>query len=471
MRRKTKTIGALILILTLALSTSACASQTADDEAVKMTTQVVKSGDLIIGLYADARISTPVAGLDFALSGTLTEISVTEGQHVDAGMLLASIDATDFQAELSAARLAVDKAQAAYNEALKARNYSISTEQIKLIAAERDYYESQKDAIAAYTAQILKIDYLKNDDTAVQTAELNLEDAENGDSEIAVDKAQQALEAAIANRDYNIVLEEQKLVAIQQAYLEVQAELAQDPSIYTGEKQTLDLQKLKLDYVSGSDSAVTTAKFTLDDAKAKLAALEADGDPTQIIAPVSGTVVNIASAVGDQIAGKSQTISTGTAAAASLIVLRKDGPANLTASVAEADVVDLARDQVIKVSIDALGVENLSGTLTDINPIAKVDSTGIVTYQITGTLDEANDKIFDGMTAFAIFVKKEKQDVLLVSNKAIFLEENQQYVWILNEDGTTVKTAITAGLTNGTLSEVVDGLKAGDKVVTGGLPQ
>lgn len=470
MRQHVKWMGTITLAVALAFSSAACASQTVAEET-KMTSQAVKSGDLLIGLYADARISTPVTGLDFALSGTLTELAVAEGQHVAAGEVLARMDPTDFQAEMTAARLAVDKAQAAYNEAVKARNYSISTEQIKLIAAQRSYFESQQEAIEAYNAQILKIDYLKNNDTAVASAEIALEDAEEGTDEYAIAKAQQTLADAISDRDYNIALEEQKLIPIQKAYLEVQAELAKDPAIYTSERQNLDLQQLKLDYVTSSDASVTTAKYALDDAKAKLSALEADGDPTLIIAPVAGTVVNLAAAVGDQIVGKSLTQTSGTAAAASLVVLRKDGPATLTAYVAEADVVDLARDQIVKVSIDALGVENLAGRVTDINPIAKVDSTGIVTYQVTGTLDQADDRIFDGMTAFAIFVKKEKQDVLLVSNKAIFIEENQQYVWVLKEDGSTEKRAITAGLTNGTQSEVTEGLTAGEKVVTGGLPQ
>ncbi len=75
------------------------------------------------------------------------------------------------------------------------------------------------------------------------------------------------------------------------------------------------------------------------------------------------------------------------------------------------------------------------------------------------------------MTAFITFLKKEKTDVLLVPNKAIFVEDGKQYVNVKQSDGKTKKTAITGGLTNGIQTEVVEGLKQGETVVIGGVQQ
>jgi len=65
--------------------------------------------------------------------------------------------------------------------------------------------------------------------------------------------------------------------------------------------------------------------------------------------------------------------------------------------------------------------------------------------------------------------KENSTNVLLISNKAIFIEEGKQFVQVKKADGTIEKRPITAGLTNGSQSEVVEGLEAGETVVTSGI--
>jgi HlyD family secretion protein len=80
-----------------------------------------------------------------------------------------------------------------------------------------------------------------------------------------------------------------------------------------------------------------------------------------------------------------------------------------------------------------------------------------------------DERLLNGMSVFVTYLKKEKLDILLVSNKAIFLEDGQQYVMLQKTDGSFEKRAVTAGLTNGTVSEIVEGLAAGDIVATSGV--
>ncbi len=51
---------------------------------------------------------------------------------------------------------------------------------------------------------------------------------------------------------------------------------------------------------------------------------------------------------------------------------------------------------------------------------------------------------------------------------AVVYEGNEAHVWVLREDGKLVYRAIGAGRTLNGLVEVLDGLKAGEKVVTSG---
>ncbi|MDD2533120.1 MAG: efflux RND transporter periplasmic adaptor subunit [Eubacteriales bacterium] len=462
MRRSVKVPVVLLLLTSILISTAACASDTSAD-SVKIATQAVKQGDLLIGLYADGRVSMPTSQLNFDVTGKVTEILVTTGQTVAAGDPLARIDASELAAALTTAQLNVAKAEESLSEAIKSRNYTISTEEIRLISLERELYDSQKTAIEAYNQEILKINYLINSDLTVANAEVALEIAEETDDDLAIEKAQIALETAIATRDYNIALEQQKLIPIERTYLEVQAEIANNPAIYTKESQDYDIQKIKVDYLRSSDAAVTTAQFGVEDAKARLTEAQSAFDNSTLKAPFAGVIKAVNGDVGDLVAAATPTTTTG------LITLSEPGKVLVTASITETDISDLKVDQAMRITVDALALVNQAGRITEISTVPKIDSTGIVTYLVTGSFDAPDERILDGMTTFVTYIKKEKQAVLLVSNKAIFIEENQQYAMVQLDDGTLEKRPVSCGLTNGTVSEVITGLVAGEKVVTSGL--
>jgi RND family efflux transporter MFP subunit len=280
---------------------------------------------------------------------------------------------------------------------------------------------------------------------------------------LAVDKAKVALQNAITSRDYNIALEEAKLAPLQQAYLEAQADIAKDPAIYTEYSQNYDMQKYKVDYLRQSDAAVETARFTLEDAKAKLEKAHADLGKTLLKAPAAGVV----SAVNGEVGGWVTAGASG--AEAGLITLSQTGIIQVNAYLAEADIVGVEVGQAMRIAVDALSLDNQAGSVTTISLTPKIDSTGIVSYLVTGEMIDPDPRILDGMTTFVTFVKKEKPGVLLVANKAVFLVDGQQFVTVQNEDGTLEDRPVTCGLTNGTVSEVIEGLSAGEKVVTGGL--
>jgi len=469
MKRSIQLALIMSLVLALLLAGTACSSS-AESEVPKISVQAVKTGDLLIGQYADGRVVIPSTEIQSPVAGIIAEVLVQPGQPVDAGETLARLDPAELESELAAAELAVKKAEESLNEAKLQRAYTISSEEVKLVSLEREIYDSRYKAIEDYNQQILKIDYLKNSDLAVTNAEIALEQAEEAFddnpttvNELAIDKAGTALEEAIQARDYNIALEEQKLLPIERAYLEAQADIAKDPVIYTEYSQNYDMQKLKVDYLRQSDAAVTTAQFALADAQARLAAAQAALAQVEIKAPVAGIVKSVAVEPGDLVAAATSSST------ASLLTIARTDTVQVTANITETDIASIEAGQAMRITVDALALENQAGTVSEISLTPKIDSTGIVSYLVTGTVTDPDARILDGMTTFVTFIKKEKPAVLLVSNKAVYIKDAQQYVTVQKEDGTLEERAVTCGLTNGTVSEVLDGLSAGEKVVTGGL--
>ncbi|NCC77936.1 MAG: efflux RND transporter periplasmic adaptor subunit [Clostridia bacterium] len=264
-------------------------------------------------------------------------------------------------------------------------------------------------------------------------------------------------------RDYNIALEEQRLIPLQRTYLEAQADMANDPAIYTEYSQNYDMQKLKVDYLRQSDAAVATAQFALEDAKARLTEAQAALAQAEIEAPVAGIVKSVVIEPGDLVAAATASSTS------SLLTISQMDAVQVTAYITETDIAGVEVGQTMRITVDALNLENQAGQVSEISLTPKIDSTGIVTYLVTGTFTDPDARILDGMTTFVTFIKKEKPAVLLVSNKAVYIKDAQQYVTVQKEDGTLEERSVTCGLTNGTVSEVLEGLAAGEKVVTGGI--
>lgn len=65
---------------------------------------------------------------------------------------------------------------------------------------------------------------------------------------------------------------------------------------------------------------------------------------------------------------------------------------------------------------------------------------------------------------YVTIILKEKIDVLTLSNKAITLENGQQYVLVQAENGELVRKQVVTGFSDGRISEILDGLTENEVV-------
>ena len=447
MKRITAITFSLILALTVSLS--GCSTGKETDSAVKISTQLVKKGDLQIGVYADGRITIPVTKINFAISGTISSVSVEPGQTVLAGDLLAELDNTDILDVIANAETNLLKAQVAYDDAVRTRQNTLDSEKIKLDSLyfkyvsffdDDDYEEKIQDAE----------ENVEDKESALNLAEENLA-ADISIAQKAVDEAKSELATAQA--------------ALQTALTSLSSTFDRDDFAHTAAKEAYNLQYLKVENLAASTATIVNAELNLVEAEKKLSDAMTDMDQAKLYAPVAGIVLEIAYAPGDDVQARTSSAN------GILDFMTLYDPANvqLVANVNEGDVSGLKVGQDLRVTVDALFLENQTGTVTDVSIMPKIDNTGIVTYAVTGSLEKPDERILDGMSVFVLFLKKEKTDVLLVPNKAIFMEDGRQHVHVQLADGVIEKRAVVLGLTNGTLSEVIEGLAAGENVVTGGV--
>jgi len=196
-----------------------------------------------------------------------------------------------------------------------------------------------------------------------------------------------------------------------------------------------------------------------------------------IHSPVSGVVVSRMVDVGQTVAASFQTPT--------LFTIAQDlSKMQIDSSFAEADVGNIQVGQAAKFTVDAFPNRSFKGTVRQrrLNPTTLQN---VVTYDVVVAVDNPEQILMPGMTAYVNIIVAQRNNVLLVPNAALRFkpadaavkkgkprskEERKKgpagTVYILENDKLK-PVSIGAGITDNKFTEVISGdLKAGDQVVT-----
>jgi len=176
-----------------------------------------------------------------------------------------------------------------------------------------------------------------------------------------------------------------------------------------------------------------------------------------VTAPISGTVVNLGSAAGDEAYAKG---STAASAGPVLVIANLSNP-HLTAEISEDYAVRVAAGQPVSVEFDALKNQKFSGRVTDMDTVGGVDN-GSVTYTARFSLDDLQAGLKPGMTALITIETLRKDNVLDVPNSALVSKSGETYVAAAGSHKLLPVLAGTRGLVK---TEITRGLKEGTAII------
>jgi len=196
--------------------------------------------------------------------------------------------------------------------------------------------------------------------------------------------------------------------------------------------------------LEASQNQIKLSQLQVDQAKRNLA-------NATLAAPFDGVVAAVGANVGEAVGANTVMVTL-----VNLKGLRLD------ASVDETDVGQLAVGQAVSVTLDALAGVNLKGQVSAVAPNATVQS-GVVTYLVQINVVSSDPRLRAGLTANASIVVQQKDNVLLVPNRAIKVTRNQRTVQVM-ENGQLVEKQIRTGMSNDQFTEVTDGLTEGQEV-------
>jgi RND family efflux transporter MFP subunit len=205
------------------------------------------------------------------------------------------------------------------------------------------------------------------------------------------------------------------------------------------------------------------AAMGVTSAQAQLEQAERARQDAELLAPMAGTVISIASQVGEPL-----SVGAGPTGGA-FIVLADISEYVVVADFAEADVVGIEPGQEVNLTFDAIPGGAVTGTVLEVGLYGGVDPAGgrLTTYEVTVSVPTPPDSVRVGMTAQASITTESRSRVLAAPVTALVERDGLTFVQVLTAEGTISTIEVEVGIQGGYWIEIVSGLVGDERVITG----
>jgi HlyD family secretion protein len=197
--------------------------------------------------------------------------------------------------------------------------------------------------------------------------------------------------------------------------------------------------------------------------QASLKQLEEQLSYTTIVAPMDGVILSRDVEIGDAVSSILVLGSTAT-------LVMTEGDINqvyVQGKVDEADIAHVYMDQPARIKVESFRDRTFNGKVTKIAPLG-VQKDNVTTFEVRVSIDNPGGELKANMTANAEILLDEHKGVLTVPENAV-MYDNQKNASVQvpdskQKDGVR-KVSVKVGLSNGSVTEIVSGLKEGQQVV------
>jgi HlyD family secretion protein len=210
-------------------------------------------------------------------------------------------------------------------------------------------------------------------------------------------------------------------------------------------------------------AAITKAEALRDQAQAVLARAEEDLRNATIVSPIDGVVLSRDREVGDAVS----SIFIMGAGATLIMTLGDLSEVYVKGKVDESDVGKVYLRQPARITVESFKDQKFSGRVTKISPMG-VEKDNVTTFEVRVSISNESGKLRAVMTANAEILLEEKKGVVAIPEGAvIYKRDKSTEVEIPDPTETTGRRriAVVTGISNGSKTEVVKGLNAGQEVI------
>jgi len=228
---------------------------------------------------------------------------------------------------------------------------------------------------------------------------------------------------------------------------------------------------------------IASTQAQLADVQGKLTDARAALTAASMTSPITGTVAQVNIAIGDKVgnassagasssgsgasssgSGASSSASSGTSSSSTAqIVVISTTSWVVQASVGSQDLPKLKKG--LQAEITPTGsATKIFGTVKSIGIVASSSSSGSATFPVTIIVTGSPKGLYAGGAADVVIIVKQLDNLLTVPTNALHTEGGKTVVHQMS-NGAQVSTPVKVGTTYGAVTQILSGLKAGDKVV------
>jgi len=475
----------------------------------------VKRGSITETVSVTGNITTTrSADLAFENGGTVAAVYKQQGDHVNAGDVMAKLDTQDLQAELAQAQANVDAENATLkNLQAGPTSQSIAVSQTALAAAEQSLtnsyasvpntvtsaYASANDAVrnqlAAFftnaetnnpqlTFPLSDSQILNNitSERATASIDLNTWQAENQGITVATpsstldDSLQKTLAhltvaKTLLTTALNAVVNATNIAAstaatyktdVTNGLNEVNTSIGNVNTLsqaVASEKASVAQAEaaLNLTLAGSTQEAIDAQAAQVEQAQANVQAIQVKINKASLISPMSG-VITLQNAKPGQIASPG----------APVVSLIADNSLEVDADVPEIDIGKVSVGDAVSMTFDAFPGETFTGKVFYIDPGETIVS-GVVDYLVKVSFDKSDPRVKSGLTANLDITTQTDSNVLILPQYAVIQNTSGSFVKTLT-NGAVTQNPVTLGISdqNGNI-EIASGTTEGEQVINIGL--
>lgn len=200
---------------------------------------------------------------------------------------------------------------------------------------------------------------------------------------------------------------------------------------------------------------IAKQRLRAEEAALRLAGLERQLGDLSVKADFAGTVTDVFVSPGEEVSPGRRLVSVADLSAVEAVI-----------TVDELKVAGLAAGQPATVRLDALPGESFTGSVKSVS-LEGVSRDGVTSYEVHITCP-GDPRMRAGMSLSASVEVARHENVLLIPAEAVYGAGAEAAVRI-PVAGKPESRPVTAGLSNGVMTEILGGLSEGETVVTGSL--
>lgn len=457
-----KLVGVMVIVAAVVGTTAFAGTST-----MKVTTQTIEHAAITQTVEAEGHIESEKEKVYYAqVSAPIEAFSLENGDFVKAGEQLVSYDTEDLDRSVVQAKLQAEALECGYaGSAQQSRKMTQAYEEAQ--AKDAEYQQVYQNVLTNVNDMQFNIETVA-DSVEDQSKEINLKIAQlqaeitqknaiASDDSLSADDRNDYLQQA-AWMEVEVAKLKKKLIGLTETgATPIENRYFQEAELFLNEVATqrgmLQQEMLSTKYAASNASQLQQLAKNVELAQETVSWSEAEVQKAE-----EGVAAEFAGVVSEVSVEEGAYVAEGTR----LFTIKDNSNLRAVVEVTSHEMSQIEEGQSASVEI---GGNLYEGEVSKIRMETVTDAQNKAKLQVEVHINNPDEHIYLGTDVDVTIQTGASEQAVLIPNAALYADDDGDYCYLL-ENGVIAKRYLTCGLTGDDVTEVIEGLSAGEQVIT-----